>query len=42
MQDAHTQVSPQSDCPEYLVLDLETGERTIVKPGQNSGIKSHQ
>jgi hypothetical protein len=33
MQDAHAKAS-QANCPECLVLDTETGEKILVKPGE--------
>jgi hypothetical protein len=34
MQDAHAKASQQKGCPKCLVLDSETGERIVVKPGE--------
>ena len=35
VHEAHAQISQRSDCPECLVLDSVTGEKIVVKAGQN-------
>jgi len=35
MQEANTRASELTDCPECLVLDSQTGEKTVMKTGRN-------
>ena len=36
MEEAQRKVSQQSDCPECVLLDSETGERIVVKLGERA------